>query len=62
MKAFDTQLFKRILEYTKPYKKRYYGVIFWAILLSVFAAVRPMLLKYTVDGYIRTKDQQGFRS
>lgn len=59
MKAFDTTLFKRILEYTKPYKKRYYSVILWAVLLSVFAALRPYLLKNTVDGYIRTKDEKG---
>ncbi|WP_310557165.1 ABC transporter ATP-binding protein [Flavobacterium sp.] len=59
MKAFDTTLFKRILEYTKPYKTRYYSVIVWAILLSVFAALRPFLLKNTVDSYIRTKDEQG---
>ncbi|WP_309608822.1 ABC transporter ATP-binding protein [Flavobacterium sp.] len=59
MKAFDTTLFKRILEYTKPYKKRYYSVIAWAILLSVFAALRPYLLKNTVDSYIQTKDSHG---
>ncbi|MEN9488471.1 MAG: hypothetical protein RL494_736 [Bacteroidota bacterium] len=59
MKAFNTSLFKRILEYTKPYKKRYYSVIIWAVLLSVFAALRPYLLKYTVDSYIHIKDKQG---
>lgn len=59
MKSFDTRLFKRILEYTKPYKKRYYSVIAWAVLLSVFAALRPYLLKNTVDGYIKTQDSQG---
>ena len=59
MKAFDTTLFKRILEYTKPYKARYYSVITWAILLSIFAALRPYLLKNTVDGYIQTKDAHG---
>jgi ABC-type multidrug transport system fused ATPase/permease subunit len=58
-KAFDTKLFKRILKYTKPYKFRYYGVIFFAIALSVFAALRPYLLKKTVDGYIRPMDKHG---
>jgi ABC-type multidrug transport system fused ATPase/permease subunit len=58
-KAFDTKVFKRILEYTKPYKKRFNGVILFAISLSVFAAVRPYLLKQTVDGYIKTHDAQG---
>jgi ATP-binding cassette subfamily B multidrug efflux pump len=58
-KAFDTALFKRILRYTKPYKWRYYGVIIFAVSLSVFAALRPYLLKQTVDGYIKTHDKHG---
>ena len=58
-KAFDTRLFKRILKYTKPYKFRFNGVIIFAISLSVFAALRPYLLKQTVDGYIKTHDQFG---
>jgi len=58
-KAFDTRLFKRILKFTKPYQWRFNGVIVFAISLSVFAALRPYLLKQTVDGYISTQDQQG---
>ena len=58
-KAFDTKVFKRILEYTKPYKNRFNGVIVFAISLSVFAALRPYLLKQTVDGYIKTQDANG---
>lgn len=58
-KAFDTRLFKRILKYTKPYQFRFNGVIVFAISLSVFAALRPYLLKQTVDGYIKTHDQFG---
>jgi ABC-type multidrug transport system fused ATPase/permease subunit len=58
-KAFDTRLFKRILQYTKPYKSRFNGVIIFAISLSIFAALRPYLLKQTVDGYIKTHDQFG---
>ena len=58
-KAFDTEVFKRIMFYTKPYKWRFNGVIIWAISLSVFAALRPYLLKQTVDGYIKNEDQQG---
>ena len=58
-KAFDTRLFKRILKFTKPYQWRFNGVIIFAISLSVFAALRPYLLKQTVDGYISTQDKQG---
>jgi hypothetical protein len=34
-------------------------VIIFAISLVNFAALRPYLLKQTVDGYIATQDQQG---
>ncbi len=61
-KAFDTQLFKKILRYTKPYKKRFYGVIFFAVSLAVFAAVRPLLLADAVDEYIKPKNHNGLIS
>ncbi len=59
MKAFDTTLFQRILQYSKPYQWRFTSVVVWAIALSLFAALRPYLLKETVDGYIATKDSAG---
>ena len=58
-KAFDTIVFKRILKYAKPYKWRFNSVILFAIFLSIFAALRPYLLKLTVDDYIKTHDQVG---
>lgn len=58
-KAFDTKLFTKILHYTKPYKKRFYGVIVFAVLLAVFAAVRPLLLADVVDEYIKPKKHFG---
>ena len=58
-KAFDTKVFKRILKYTKPYKWRFNGVILFAIFLSVFAAIRPLILQGTVDTYIKPKDNYG---
>lgn len=58
-KAFDTRLFKRILHYTKPYQWRFNGVVVFAISLSVFSALRPYLLKQTVDSYIQKEDASG---
>lgn len=58
-KAFDTKLFSKILRYTKPYQKRFYGVIVFAVLLAVFAAVRPLLLANAVDEYIKPKEHSG---
>jgi ATP-binding cassette subfamily B multidrug efflux pump len=58
-KAFDIRLFKRILKYAKPYKSRLYSVFAFAVLLSIFAALRPYLLKQTIDQYIEPKDDYG---
>lgn len=58
-KAFDTVIFKRILKYAQPYRWRFNSVVAFAISLSVFAALRPYLLKLTVDNYIKTHDKQG---
>lgn len=58
-KAFDTRLFKRILQYTKPYQFRFNGVIIFAVSLALFAALRPLILQGTVDNYIKPKDYHG---
>lgn len=58
-KVFDTRLFKRILKFTKPYQWRFNGVVVFAVSLSLFAALRPYLLKQTVDDYIKTEDANG---
>ena len=58
-KAFDTNVFKRVLKYTSPYKWRLNSVIIFAIFLSVFAAIRPLILQGTVDTYIKPKDHYG---
>lgn len=47
------------MQFAKPYKARYYWVIVFAVSLSVFAALRPYLLKLTVDEYIKPKDESG---
>jgi ABC-type multidrug transport system fused ATPase/permease subunit len=58
-KAFDIHLFKRILKYTKPYAFRFRGVILFAVLLSLFAALRPLFLQITVDTFIKPGNKSG---
>lgn len=61
MKAFDLLIFKKILGFVKPYKKLLYTIVLISIILSVFTALRPYLLKQTVDLYISNKDQSGLQ-
>lgn len=55
----NKEIFAKIMVFTKPYKWRFNAIIAWSVLLSVFAALRPYLLKQTVDEFIEPKDQYG---
>ena len=48
-KAFDTQLFKRLLAFTTPYRSRLYLAAIGAVVLSICAALRPYFLKNAID-------------
>lgn len=48
-KAFDTQLFKRLLAFTTPYRSRLYIAAIAAVVLSLCAALRPYFLKNAID-------------
>lgn len=52
---FDTQLLKRVLQFARPYKGRFYLSIGLAVLLAAFTPIRPFLIQLTVDNYITNK-------
>ena len=54
--AFDRNLFKRLLQFTKPYSTTFYGVALAAIILSGFAVLRPVLVGSLVDQAIKMAD------
>ena len=58
-KIFDIKLFSKLLVFVKPYNNTFYGVMFAAILISLFSTLTPYLLKVVVDDYILVKNYQG---
>ncbi len=58
-KAFDLKLLRRVLAYTKPYKKLFYGGILLTILLGAVGTTRPILIKYTIDHFVMIPDAAG---
>jgi len=52
-KAFDTKLFKRLLQFALPYRSRLFLAAFSAISLSICAALRPFFLRDAIDLGIR---------
>ena len=53
-------LFKRLLEYIKPYNKVFIGVFISVVLLAIFGAIRPYILQQAIDNNIATKKIEGF--
>ena len=58
-KKFNFKLFKRLLNYVKPYKINFIFLTVAAILISVFSILNQYLLKIAVDTYITPKDYEG---
>ena len=55
-KTFDTALLKRVLQFTRPYRKIFIWSIVLAVVLAAFTPVRPFLIQYTVDKFIAGKN------
>ena len=51
-KSFDITLLRRVLHFTRPYKKQFVWSIVLAVVLAAITPVRPYLIQYTVDHFI----------
>lgn len=59
MKTIKSISLQKILNYATPYRNRFIWVVIFAITLSIFAALRPYMVKQTVDNFIQPRDQHG---
>ncbi|WP_455168504.1 ABC transporter transmembrane domain-containing protein, partial [Aegicerativicinus sediminis] len=59
-KAFDYNLFKRLMTYIKPYKWIFVANIIFVIGLSVFGVLRPKVVQIAVDTNITNRNYDGF--
>lgn len=49
----DFKVLKRIMQFVKPYKGRFYFVIVLTFLLGMLTPIRPMLIQYTLDTHVQ---------
>ena len=61
-KAVDISLLRRVLQYTKPYKKILFYSVALTISLAALAPLRPLLIEHTLDTYIIENDSTGLLS
>ena len=58
-KAFDLQIFLRLMSFAKRYKFKFFIATSSTILLALVSLLNPLLIKETVDKYITEKDNEG---
>lgn len=56
---FDVKILRRIVGFTKPYRKQFWQLVFAIILLALVMPISPLLIKKTIDGPIALGDQAG---
>jgi ATP-binding cassette, subfamily B, multidrug efflux pump len=62
-KGLNLGLIKRILSYTKPYRKLFYGAVVITLMLSALAIVRPLLISRALNNFvIEHKSIEGLNS
>ena len=55
-KKLDLVVVRRIFQYIKPYKTKFFFAVVITLSLSALAIARPLIIKLTIDKYIIAKD------
>lgn len=59
-KVFDLNLFKRLLQYIRPYRSVFIVSLVCVVGLAVFGALRPWILQIAIDEHVALKRYDGF--
>ena len=59
-KVYDVNLFKRLMQYIKPYKLVFALTLIFVTGLAVFGAARPYVLQQAIDNHIELREYDGF--
>lgn len=55
-RIFDLTQLKKVFRFAAPYKKILYASVFLSVVLAIISPLRPYLIQYTVNNFIRDKD------
>jgi ATP-binding cassette subfamily B protein len=58
-KIVDLKVLKRLVGFIKPYKNRFYFLIFLTITTAILGPIRPWIIQLTIDDHIAIGDYQG---
>lgn len=55
----DTQVLKQLYTFVKPYKSRFYFLVFLTVALAILAPTRPYFIQVAIDDYVTVGDTAG---
>src|SRR5674476_243280 len=55
-KIFDLTLLKKVFRFAAPYKNKLYLSIFLSIVLAIISPLRPYLIQYTINNFIKDRN------
>lgn len=55
----DTKVLKRLYDFVRPYKGKFYFLIFLTLALAVLAPTRPYFIQIAIDEHVAIGDRQG---
>lgn len=59
-KVYDIRLYRRLMQYIKPYKLVFSMTLLFVTGLAIFGAWRPYVLQQAIDKHIEPRDYDGF--
>jgi ATP-binding cassette, subfamily B, multidrug efflux pump len=59
-KIFNLSLLKRVFQFAKPYKSKFYTSLILAVVLAVMAPIRPLLIQLTINHGIKHNTEAFF--
>ncbi|MBS1950666.1 MAG: Efflux ABC transporter, permease/ATP-binding protein [Cytophagales bacterium] len=55
----DLKVLRQLMKFVKPYRGRFYFVIFLTLVLGLLSPLRPLLIQYTIDHHVQYGDYHG---
>ncbi len=59
-KIINLSVLKRVLQFAKPYKNKFYGSLILAVVLALIAPIRPLLIQLTINNGIKNNTEAFF--
>ncbi len=59
-KIINLSVLKRVLQFAKPYKSKFYGSLILAVVLALIAPIRPLLIQLTINNGIKNNTEAFF--